>query len=97
MGGFQATLFPRLIPAFPWQHVAKQAAASATQTIAAAQHTAASNKNPVVQQQLVQSCKIRGTGPCPGTSPLPVGLGACRPLSKMVGKAAVRIVVYVPI
>uniref|UniRef100_A0A8B9ZI81 I/LWEQ domain-containing protein n=2 Tax=Anas TaxID=8835 RepID=A0A8B9ZI81_ANAPL len=40
------------------EHVAKQAATSATQTIAAAQHAAASNKNPVVQQQLVQSCKV---------------------------------------
>uniref|UniRef100_A0A8C3SZZ0 Talin 1 n=1 Tax=Chelydra serpentina TaxID=8475 RepID=A0A8C3SZZ0_CHESE len=37
----------------------KQAAASATQTIAAAQHAAASNKNPAAQQQLVQSCKVR--------------------------------------
>uniref|UniRef100_A0A674KCX0 Talin 1 n=1 Tax=Terrapene triunguis TaxID=2587831 RepID=A0A674KCX0_9SAUR len=36
----------------------KQAAASATQTIAAAQHAAASNKNPAAQQQLVQSCKV---------------------------------------
>ncbi|XP_032062690.1 talin-1-like [Aythya fuligula] len=40
------------------EHVAKQAAASATQTISAAQYAAASNKNPVVQQQLVQSCKV---------------------------------------
>nr|XP_047911866.1 talin-1 isoform X1 [Anser cygnoides]XP_047911868.1 talin-1 isoform X1 [Anser cygnoides] len=40
------------------EHAAKQAAASATQTIAATQHAAASNKNPVVQQQLVQSCKV---------------------------------------
>ncbi|NWI14370.1 TLN1 protein, partial [Crypturellus soui] len=40
------------------QHVAKQAAASATQTIAAAQHAALSNKNPAAQQQLVQSCKV---------------------------------------
>uniref|UniRef100_A0A8C3SZG3 Talin 1 n=1 Tax=Chelydra serpentina TaxID=8475 RepID=A0A8C3SZG3_CHESE len=40
------------------EHTAKQAAASATQTIAAAQHAAASNKNPAAQQQLVQSCKV---------------------------------------
>ncbi|XP_072215557.1 talin-1 [Excalfactoria chinensis] len=40
------------------EHAAKQAAASATQTIAAAQHAAASNKNPAAQQQLVQSCKV---------------------------------------
>ncbi|KFO52801.1 Talin-1 [Corvus brachyrhynchos] len=37
---------------------AKQAAASATQTIAAAQHASSSNKNPAAQQQLVQSCKV---------------------------------------
>lgn len=61
-GGFQTTLSPRLTPDFPLQHAAKQAAASATQTIAAAQHAAASNKNPAAQQQLVQSCKVRGTG-----------------------------------
>lgn len=41
------------------QHAAKQAAASATQTIAAAQHASSSNKNPAAQQQLVQSCKVR--------------------------------------
>ncbi|KAM6293929.1 LOW QUALITY PROTEIN: talin-1-like [Aegotheles albertisi] len=40
------------------EHTAKQAAASATQTIAAAQHAASSNKNPAAQQQLVQSCKV---------------------------------------
>nr|XP_033793377.1 talin-1 isoform X1 [Geotrypetes seraphini] len=40
------------------EHAAKQAAASATQTIAAAQHAATSNKNPAAQQQLVQSCKV---------------------------------------
>ncbi|XP_025900777.1 talin-1 [Nothoprocta perdicaria] len=40
------------------EHAAKQAAASATQTIAAAQHAALSNKNPAAQQQLVQSCKV---------------------------------------
>ncbi|XP_025050766.1 talin-1 isoform X2 [Alligator sinensis] len=40
------------------EHAAKQAAASATQTIAAAQHAASFNKNPAVQQQLVQSCKV---------------------------------------
>ncbi|KFV84240.1 Talin-1 [Struthio camelus australis] len=40
------------------EHAAKQAAASATQTIAAAQHAASSNKNPAAQQQLVQSCKV---------------------------------------
>ncbi|KAM9590959.1 talin-1-like isoform 1-T1 [Morphnus guianensis] len=39
------------------EHATKQAAVSATQTIAAAQHAASSNKNPAVQQQLVQSCK----------------------------------------
>ncbi|KAK2512204.1 Tln1 [Columba guinea] len=42
------------------EHAAKQAAASATQTIAAAQHAASSNKNPAAQQQLVQSCKPGG-------------------------------------
>ncbi|XP_055291617.1 talin-2 isoform X4 [Moschus berezovskii] len=36
---------------------AKQAAAAATQTIAASQNAAMSNKNPAAQQQLVQSCK----------------------------------------
>ncbi|XP_028637284.1 talin-2 isoform X1 [Grammomys surdaster] len=36
---------------------AKQAAAAATQTIAASQNAAISNKNPAAQQQLVQSCK----------------------------------------
>ncbi|XP_028720304.1 talin-2 [Peromyscus leucopus] len=36
---------------------AKQAAAAATQTIAASQNAAVSNKNPSAQQQLVQSCK----------------------------------------
>ncbi|XP_069482825.1 talin-1 isoform X1 [Ambystoma mexicanum] len=40
------------------EHAAKQAAASATQTIAAAQQAASSNKNPAAQQQLVQSCKV---------------------------------------
>ncbi|XP_058720140.1 talin-1 isoform X1 [Poecile atricapillus] len=40
------------------EHAAKQAAASATQTIAAAQHASSSNKNPAAQQQLVQSCKV---------------------------------------
>ncbi|EPY81739.1 talin-2 isoform 1, partial [Camelus ferus] len=38
---------------------AKQAAAAATQTIAASQNAAVSNKNPAAQQQLVQSCKVR--------------------------------------
>uniref|UniRef100_K9J443 Putative talin n=1 Tax=Desmodus rotundus TaxID=9430 RepID=K9J443_DESRO len=37
---------------------AKQAAAAATQTIAASQNAAVSNKNPAAQQQLVQSCKV---------------------------------------
>ncbi|XP_058150279.1 talin-2 isoform X1 [Dasypus novemcinctus] len=36
---------------------AKQAAAAATQTIAASQNAAISNKNPAAQQMLVQSCK----------------------------------------
>lgn len=49
----------------PPQHAAKQAAASATQTIAAAQHAASFNKNPAVQQQLVQSCKVRKGCPRP--------------------------------
>ncbi|XP_062984421.1 talin-1 isoform X2 [Elgaria multicarinata webbii] len=40
------------------EHAAKQAAAAATQTIAAAQHAATANKNPAAQQQLVQSCKV---------------------------------------
>ncbi|KAM6228558.1 talin-1-like isoform 2-T3 [Spheniscus humboldti] len=40
------------------EHTAKQAAASATQTIAATQHAASSNKNPATQQQLIQSCKV---------------------------------------
>lgn len=72
---------PRLTCLSPLQHAAKQAAAAATQTIAAAQHAAATaNKNPSAQQQLVQSCKVSmgraGTfspwcpecalGPCPG-------------------------------
>lgn len=50
---------PVLTHSFLYQHAAKQAAASATQTIAAAQHAASSNKNPAAQQQLVQSCKVR--------------------------------------
>ncbi|XP_044516062.1 talin-2 [Gracilinanus agilis] len=37
---------------------AKQAAAAATQTIAASQNAAVSNKNPAAHQQLVQSCKV---------------------------------------
>uniref|UniRef100_A0A673A8Z6 Talin-1 n=1 Tax=Sphaeramia orbicularis TaxID=375764 RepID=A0A673A8Z6_9TELE len=40
------------------ENAAKQAAAAATQTIAAAQHAASSNKNLAAQQQLVQSCKV---------------------------------------
>ncbi|KAM4707766.1 talin-1 isoform 1-T1 [Discoglossus pictus] len=40
------------------EQAAKQAAASATQTIAAAQNAASCNKNPAAQQQLVQSCKV---------------------------------------
>ncbi|XP_075437214.1 talin-1-like [Ascaphus truei] len=40
------------------EHAARQAAASATQTIAAAQNASSSNKNPAAQQQLVQSCKM---------------------------------------
>ncbi|XP_033020519.1 talin-1 isoform X2 [Lacerta agilis] len=40
------------------EHAAKQAAAAATQTIAAAQHAATTNKNPAAHQQLVQSCKV---------------------------------------
>ncbi|XP_069780289.1 talin-1 [Narcine bancroftii] len=39
------------------ENAAKQAAAAATQTIAAAQNAASSNKNPANQQQMVQSCK----------------------------------------
>uniref|UniRef100_A0ABM0MR88 Talin-1-like n=1 Tax=Saccoglossus kowalevskii TaxID=10224 RepID=A0ABM0MR88_SACKO len=39
------------------EHVAKQAAAIATQTIAAAQGAGASNRNQATQQQLVQECK----------------------------------------
>ncbi|XP_032375625.1 talin-2 [Etheostoma spectabile] len=39
------------------ENAAKQAAAAATQTIAAAQNAATSNKNTAVHQQLVQSCK----------------------------------------
>ncbi|KAA0724275.1 Talin-2 [Triplophysa tibetana] len=39
------------------ENAAKQAAAAATQTIAAAQNAAASNKNPMSHQQLVFSCK----------------------------------------
>lgn len=42
---------------------AKQAAAAATQAIAAAQNAAMSNKNAAAQQQLVQSCKVRGRWP----------------------------------
>lgn len=57
-GGVQGRLLV-LTCASPCQHAAKQAAASATQTIAAAQHAASSNKNPAAQQQLVQSCKVR--------------------------------------
>ncbi|KAM6976274.1 talin-1 [Tautogolabrus adspersus] len=40
------------------ENAAKQAAAAATQTIAAAQHAASCNKNQAAQQQLVQSCKV---------------------------------------
>uniref|UniRef100_A0A3B3X358 Talin 2a n=1 Tax=Poecilia mexicana TaxID=48701 RepID=A0A3B3X358_9TELE len=39
------------------ENAAKQAAAAATQTIAAAQNAAVSNKNTAAHQQLVQSCK----------------------------------------
>lgn len=45
--------------AFPFfQVAAKQAAAAATQTIAASQNAAISNKNTAAHQQLVQSCKV---------------------------------------
>ncbi|XP_042303806.1 talin-1 [Sceloporus undulatus] len=40
------------------EHAAKLAAAAATQTIAAAQHAATTNKNPSAHQQLAQSCKV---------------------------------------
>ncbi|XP_067320811.1 talin-1 isoform X1 [Anolis sagrei] len=40
------------------EHAAKLAAAAATQTIAAAQHAATTNKNPAAHQQLAQSCKV---------------------------------------
>ncbi|XP_044299827.1 talin-1 isoform X3 [Varanus komodoensis] len=40
------------------EHAAKQAAAAATQTIAAAQHAASASRNPSAQQQLAQSCKV---------------------------------------
>ncbi|PKU37145.1 talihypothetical protein [Limosa lapponica baueri] len=40
------------------KHAAKQTAVSTTQTIAAVQHAASSNKNPTAQLQLVQSCKV---------------------------------------
>ncbi|KAJ8412908.1 hypothetical protein AAFF_G00104900 [Aldrovandia affinis] len=39
------------------ENAAKQAAAAATQTIAASQNASASNKNTAAHQQLVQSCK----------------------------------------
>uniref|UniRef100_A0A3P8WQW6 Talin 1 n=1 Tax=Cynoglossus semilaevis TaxID=244447 RepID=A0A3P8WQW6_CYNSE len=39
------------------ENAARQAAAAATQTIAASQHAASTNKNQAAQQQLVQSCK----------------------------------------
>uniref|UniRef100_A0A8B9ZIJ1 Talin-1 n=1 Tax=Anas platyrhynchos TaxID=8839 RepID=A0A8B9ZIJ1_ANAPL len=72
------------------EHVAKQAATSATQTIAAAQHAAASNKNPVVQQQLVQSCKVRGTGghrPLSRHFPTPSGSGCLQASEQNGGKS----------
>uniref|UniRef100_A0A8C8LRP7 Talin 2 n=1 Tax=Oncorhynchus tshawytscha TaxID=74940 RepID=A0A8C8LRP7_ONCTS len=44
------------------ENAAKQAAAAATQTIAASQNAATSNKNTAAHQQLVQSCKgVRGS------------------------------------
>lgn len=58
-GGGARYRLPVLTCASLCQHAAKQAAASATQTIAAAQHASSSNKNPAAQQQLVQSCKVR--------------------------------------
>lgn len=54
---FQAPSWADLCPS-PLQVAAKQAAAAATQTIAASQNAAISNKNPSAQQQLVQSCKV---------------------------------------
>uniref|UniRef100_A0A8C8FPS1 I/LWEQ domain-containing protein n=1 Tax=Oncorhynchus tshawytscha TaxID=74940 RepID=A0A8C8FPS1_ONCTS len=42
----------------PPLNAAKQAAAAATQTIAASQNAATSNKNTAAHQQLVQSCKL---------------------------------------
>lgn len=54
---FQAPSWTDLCPS-PLQVAAKQAAAAATQTIAASQNAAISNKNPSAQQQLVQSCKV---------------------------------------
>ena len=58
------------------QHAAKQAAASATQTIAAAQHAASTPKvSAGPQPLLVQSCKVRLQEVCGrrGTFPRPVG------------------------
>lgn len=50
---------PGLLIPLSSQHAAKQAAASATQTIAAAQHAASAPKAPAGPQPLlVQSCKV---------------------------------------
>uniref|UniRef100_A0A8C0ELE3 Talin 1 n=1 Tax=Bubo bubo TaxID=30461 RepID=A0A8C0ELE3_BUBBB len=69
------------------EHAAKQAAASATQTIAAAQHAASSNKNPAAQQQLVQSCKVRAHRYCMFVPFSLLFLLARQPGGKMVAAA----------
>lgn len=73
----------------PIQHAAKQAAASATQTIAAAQHAASSNKNPAAQQQLVQSCKVRAGGLIPVSPEPPVPIPSPISSARVLCSAAV--------
>lgn len=55
----QSLGIPGLLITLSSQHAAKQAAASATQTIAAAQHAASASKASAGPQPLlVQSCKV---------------------------------------
>uniref|UniRef100_A0A8D2LPS7 Talin 2 n=1 Tax=Varanus komodoensis TaxID=61221 RepID=A0A8D2LPS7_VARKO len=67
---------------------AKQAAAAATQTIAASQNAALSNKNTAAHQHLVQSCKVAQSVGSPALGDAPASLLLSpQPGSKMVASA----------
>lgn len=62
-GNWAGDLLGLVLTTLSSQHAAKQAAASATQTIAAAQHAASTPKASAGPQPLlVQSCKVRLSG-----------------------------------